>query len=352
MDHVVRKSTHWIPAQALNKRLHLIASLRGLARQEIEVHECHDIPWLFYASSYLSVLTPFVKGTPRKVFCVPPSLFLPRSTTSSFRQLFLAHFRTCITHSAQAAVLITLDMPYSDNLYSANDDESDNESFSNELSPTDGFFNQSPMSPSHMVPDPSLDRKDREEEDKVLIPRNETRNESGSASRSTTSPTLGQLFPSQNYASSQSNNHPAPLLPSSNTPSSPSSYRRTENNISSGPNNSMQGPPPAYTPSSPTTSSHSTHNNRSYSTFEPRRLEQGLASEPQSMGRPADDPDERTPLSENPVRKLSRRRLFIKKSLFVALVIAVVIGAMTTFLNWGQSVCTHISSTTIPASPT
>ena len=309
-------------------------------------------PWPFYASSYLSVLTAFIKGTPRKVFCVVSSLFPPAFHNLLFQATFSAHFRTCISHSAQAAVLIALDMPYSDNLYSANDDESDNESFSNELSPTDGFFNRRPMSPSHMVPDPSLDRKDREEEDKVLIPRNETRNESGSASRSTTSPTLEQLFPSQNYASSQSNNRPAPPPTSSNTPSSPSSYRRTDNNVFSAPNHSMQGPPPAYTPSSPTTSSHSTHNNRSYSTFEPRRLEQGLASEPQSMGRPAEDPDETTPLSENPVRKLSRRRLFIKKSLFVALVIAVVIGAMTTFLNWGQSVCTHILSVTIPASPT
>jgi hypothetical protein len=237
-------------------------------------------------------------------------------------------------------------MPYSDNLYSAIDDESDHESFSNELSPTDGFFNRSRMSPNHMVPDPSLDRKDREQEDKVLIPRNETRNESGSASRSTTSPTLGQLFPSQNYASSQSNNRPAPPPTSSNTPSSPSSYRRTDNNVFSEPNHQMQGPPPAYTPSSPTASSHSTHN-RSYSTFEPHRLEQGLASEPQSMSRPpADDPDETTPLSENRIKKPSRRRLFIKKLLFVALVIAVASGIMTTLLHWGQSVCTQVSSIT------
>ena len=271
-------------------------------------------------------------------------LFPPRYTNSGFRQHFFVPIRTCITHSAQAAELIALDMPYSDNLYSANDDESDNESFSNELSPTDGFFNRSPMSPNHMVADPSLDRKDREEEDKVLIPRNETRNESGSASRSATSPSLGQLFPSQNYASSQSNNRPAPPPTSSNNPSSPSSYRRTDNSVFSEPNHSMQGPPPAYTPSSPTTSSHSTHENRSYSTSEPRILEQGLASEPQSMGRPDDDPDENTPLSNNPVRKPSRRRLIIRKFLFVALVIAVATGIMSTLLSWGESVCTQVSS--------
>ena len=240
-------------------------------------------------------------------------------------------------------------MPYSDNLYSADTDDegaNDNESFSNELSPTDGFFNPSPMSPHHMVPDPSLDRKHAPEEDKVLIPRNETRNESGSASRSTASPALEQLFPSQNRASSQSDNHPAPPPPSSNTPSSPSSYRRSNNNnnnnnIFTAPNHSMQGPPPAYTPSSPTTSSHSTNNNRSYSTFEPHRTEQGVAPEPQSMGRPAGDPEENTPLIYTLIRKPSRRRLCIKHGLFIALVIAVAIGIMTTLFHWGQYVCTR-----------
>jgi hypothetical protein len=238
-------------------------------------------------------------------------------------------------------------MPYSDDLYSANDElPSDSESFSNELSPTDGFFHGS-QAPNRMVADPSLDRKDRAEEDKVLIPRSETRNESGSTSRSATSPTLGSLFPSQNRASSQSNNLPAPPSTSSNTHSSPPSRRRTESNIFSEPSHSTQGPqgpPPAYTPSSPTTSAPSTHI-RTYNTFEPSRIEQTVTPEPQSMGRPAEDPDENTPLSEFAFRKPSRRRNFLKKVLFFALVVAVALGIMSTLVNWSQSVCIQVSLT-------
>jgi hypothetical protein len=196
------------------------------------------------------------------------------------------------------------------------------------------------MASNAMVPDPSLDRKDAAQEDKVLISRSETRTQSGGPSRSTTSPTLGQLFPSQNYASSQSNNRPTPSS-SSDAPSSPVSQRRTDSNIFSEPSHSMQGPPPAYTPSSPTTSSHSTHN-RSYSTFEPNRLEQGLPSstEPQSMGRPAEDPDERTPLSYNQIRKPSQRRFLIRKLLFIALVIAILMAIVGPLIKLVESVCT------------
>ena len=46
-------------------------------------------------------------------------------------------------------------MPYTDNLYSA--DDSDVESFSNELSPTDGYFSNSRPSSGCDGPDPSLE---------------------------------------------------------------------------------------------------------------------------------------------------------------------------------------------------
>lgn len=233
-------------------------------------------------------------------------------------------------------------MPYSDNLYSANDEATDDdvEPFTDELSPTDGFLNRSPILPSLMVPDPSLDHKDAAEEDKVLIPSGETRNQPGSASRSTTAPTLGRLFPSQNYASSQSNNRPAAPPSNSNTPSSPPSSRRHDSNIFSAPAQSMQGPPPAYTPSSPTASSYTpSASRRTYSTFdEPTRIDQG-PPEPQSMRGPPDDPDEYTPLSNIQMKKPSQRRLFIKKLLFVALVAVVVMSIMTMLVNLGQPVC-------------
>jgi hypothetical protein len=61
------------------KQLHLIAVYAALARQEIEVYDCHDIPWsllrLFLSLRAYALYQRYTKG---KVFCVPSPLFLSR----------------------------------------------------------------------------------------------------------------------------------------------------------------------------------------------------------------------------------------------------------------------------------
>src|SRR4051812_5721699 len=101
-------------------------------------------------------------------------------------------------------------LPYSDNLYSAND-ESDAESFSDELSPADGYFNRRDMPTNELVPDPSQEDS-KTAEDKVLIPRREARQNSEIGSRATNSPTLSQLYPSHTDASAATSNN-VPLSP-------------------------------------------------------------------------------------------------------------------------------------------
>ena len=93
----------------------------------------------------------------------------------------------------------------SDNLYSANDEEDDNQfdrqSFSDELSPSDGYFRGgSGMPPNTMVADPSLDRKERVE-DKTLIPPPNVQQRAGQSSRTSMHPLLSRSPPSQSYAS-------------------------------------------------------------------------------------------------------------------------------------------------------
>jgi hypothetical protein len=199
-------------------------------------------------------------------------------------------------------------MLHSDNLHSAEGD-SDDESFNDELSPSDGYFNRQDMPPDTIVPDPSLDSK---EEPKTLIAGRNVQAiiemNSRSNSGATNSPVLPHSNPSHTYASPASSNNAAS---SSNiySPCQPISSRRTDN--LSLDHSSIRGPPPAYsTNATPTNSSQGLPAGRSYSTVSQNLLEQGLPShyEPQSMGGPVDEPHERTPLSGNAVRSASSRR--------------------------------------------
>jgi hypothetical protein len=233
-------------------------------------------------------------------------------------------------------------MTTSDNLYSA--EESDGESFSEELSPTDGYFNRGEPGdrrPNVMVPDPSMD--DKKVEDKTLIPTPHPQASTGGTSRSSLYPML-QTPSSRPYASPPSSeNNSSP--PTAYTPTSRMSSRR--HNSFSEHTPLMNIPPPAYSespvPSSPGNASqnqipHSpthTRNNSTYSTFPEHHLERGFQPprEPESMGGPP-DADERTPLSRDKPSP-SRRRLIIKKLIFVALVFAI-IGSLVTAILYSK----------------
>jgi len=221
-------------------------------------------------------------------------------------------------------------MPVSDNLYSAED--SDSESFSEELSPSDGYFNRGEMRRDVMVPDPSMDNK--KVEDKTLIPTPNPQAPAGGTSRSSLSAVLPQSASSRPYMSLPSNENIPSSLPNTYTPIPRMSSRRPAS-FSEHPPLMNIPPPPAYSESpdpSSSTSSQSrpprspqhSRNESTYSTFSEHNLERGFLPprEPQSMGGLV-DADERTPLSGDKPGP-SRTRLVIKKLLFIALVFAAI----------------------------
>ncbi|KAH7369761.1 hypothetical protein BKA65DRAFT_387535 [Rhexocercosporidium sp. MPI-PUGE-AT-0058] len=220
----------------------------------------------------------------------------------------------------------------SDNLYSADDSEDDDQldrqSFSDELSPSDGYFNRGGgISSNTMVSDPSIDRKERVE-DKTLIPPPNAQQRAGGSSRTAIHPLLPRSPPSQSYASQHTSSQ-SPPTSTIYTPASPVSPHRNEEMFSE---NSalLNGPPPAYTPSpvSPTTTSDPVE--RSYSTFPEHRLESAIppTREPESMGAPPYEPSERTPLASVPKLTPTRKRWL--KQFGVAVLVLIIITMFTT----------------------
>ncbi|EPE27847.1 hypothetical protein GLAREA_04638 [Glarea lozoyensis ATCC 20868] len=230
-------------------------------------------------------------------------------------------------------------MPVSDNLYSA--DDSDGESFSEELTPTNGYFHRGEMAPRAMLHDPQL-QDDKTPEPKVLVP---IPNARGTPRPSTAAnhPALSQFPPLGPHAMSvedtMSNATPLPR----HTETGPSLEPSREPNEQA----AMGGPPPAYTrnptpnPVFQPTSSRYTPSDassrplqepqspRRYSTFsEQPQLERGFLlplRTPESMGGEAGgNLDERTPLrgdeSVKPSRSTALKRVFVLAVVFIALV--------------------------------
>ncbi|KAF4625322.1 hypothetical protein G7Y89_g12844 [Cudoniella acicularis] len=223
-------------------------------------------------------------------------------------------------------------MPSSDNLYSAED--SDGESFSNELSPTDGYFNGTNRTPQRMVQDPTFD-DDKKPEAKTLIPTPTASSQAstGRTSRTSNYPALSQIISSGNYASHPSSEG-GPSSPMTRSSIPHTSSRRTDRIFSEN-TPLMNDAPPAYTPSPPTSSSsQESQESNTYSTFPENHLENGFLPrrEPESMGgpvdRPIEGPSERTPLSNNRRRSSPYRKL-IKKLLFIAIVFSASIAMVT-----------------------
>lgn len=220
----------------------------------------------------------------------------------------------------------------SDNLYSA-DDEFDHESLTDELSPTDGYFNRDGRRSNAMVQDPSVDQK---VEDKTLIP---PPNAQPGAGRSSSHPLLSRTPPTQSYASQHATSSNSAPSPSSNTPVSPISPRRNEHMFSEH-TALLNGPPPAYSPSPVSPTAPHEPVDRSYSTFPEHSLEAQPAfppnREPESMGVPVYEPTERTPLAAEPLKTNKRRRLLHFG--IAALVFILVVVFMTTTMKQEKSV--------------
>lgn len=304
--------------------------------------------WLSYRS--ISPCLPSIKSFHASIRTLFPKFsssfasFL-LSTESIDRGPVSPHHRDIASPRCRQRNLV-LEMPYSDNLYSA-DVESDAESFSDELSPTDGYFNRRDIPREILVPDPS--QSSNSSDDKDELARQEARQNSEVASRTTGSPTLSNMYPSLPDASAATSVR-TPSSPVSNTPSSPVSSRRTDDLYSES-TPLMHAPPPAYSASPTLPLAPVFPDPRNYSTFAPHQLEQGLPSrqEPESMGGPVDIPNERTPLSIShsegsslppfKTRRSSPCRTLIRKLLFLALVVTVVVLLLTTMLHSKSNVC-------------
>jgi hypothetical protein len=227
-------------------------------------------------------------------------------------------------------------MSSSSNLYAA--DDTDAHSFSDELSPADGYFNHGDV-PRHLVQDPSIDYKP---EPKTLIAPPQ-QSSTGGTSRSSLHSLLPRSPSAQHYASPQlqlntSNSHVSFDSPSS-IASSP-----TEDMFLEITTPLTSGPPPAYSPSPAPPSLPQEAPEQRYSTI-PEEERGFLAHrEPESMGGPIEGPDERTPLSvsrrrESPFRKMTKTiRKAIKKTLLAALLIVVALTLLLHFFMNRSSV--------------
>ena len=262
-------------------------------------------------------------------------------------------------------------MPRSDDLYSA---DSDAESFTNELSPTDGYFTRG-MPADVLVPDPTPDLDRKTTEDKVLIPGPgglvgaAPSNTSVSSRNTQSASSLAQLYPSHaTHASSRPTDDtplPTPLAmfgttapisplrnttpfsPRSITPNSPRSPRQTINTHSSEHTPLVGAPPPAYSASPNHNPRQPLQHNRSYHTFDQNRPDQHTqAQRPVSMGRPEHAHEESIPLHKPYHQKHSFcglcevvSREIIRKLLFAALVVVVFVTILLSTLNIKLSVC-------------
>jgi hypothetical protein len=176
------------------------------------------------------------------------SILIVRRAAASSRQQFTTSYLTVSLRniSRLQPVEAGLAMTHSDNLYSA--EESDHESFSDELSPADGYFGRGQISPNAMVPDPSIE-VDSKPEAKTLIPPHLLE----SMGRGSRISNHSSSLPSHSYASAHSASNSFPSR-SSYIPTSPVSSRRLDDLFPRRPA-SMNGPPPAYSPSPEPTSS-------------------------------------------------------------------------------------------------
>lgn len=221
-------------------------------------------------------------------------------------------------------------MSSSSNLYSA--DDSDRDSFSEELTPTDGYFNGQRMSSNRTVQDPSVDSKP---EPKIRAEDFEHLRSTGggasgtshgaSNSHPSSPPARRALSPSPINTSSQ---HVA-YSPQSSGASTPTQNMYSEESPL------VSGPPPAYSPNPTSPLVPQQGIEQRYSTFPQEERGFVPARTPQSMGGPPENIEERLPLIRQPRSPLHRTINAVRNSAGKSIIVLLIfIGAFVTLTHF------------------
>ncbi|KAI0537032.1 hypothetical protein GGR58DRAFT_363392 [Xylaria digitata] len=259
-------------------------------------------------------------------------------------------------------------MPYSDDMYSMNED-SDGEDYADQLSPSDGQFpasssNETPHIPNVFIPDPTLQHRTQSEaeskareadKDRLLNSQSELGRHSVESSFSRSSSRLEQAaritsgLPSHHHREitySQSSASRSPSRVFCNRARPPSVYSEA---------------PPAYSPSSfssiPPGSTSQQDRKRNYNTFAANRImgapeveaESLLGHQPESMGAPVDQ-ESLTPAWARRVRRRLPAWLNWKYGLLALAVLIVLIATLSGIASSSHSHKEN-DSNTLPAEP-
>lgn len=221
---------------------------------------------------------------------------------------------------------------YSDNLYSA---DSDDESMSDALSPTDGYFEIREHPSEMMVEDPSFEASSTAQSKAQEARRQSEARSQGGDEASITSPPSSTAYNSRPFTPSTTAAY-TPSSPSARTHATPASpKRRSVDHYTE--SSSLLHPvaPPAYSPAvSPTTNTPAPALAGNYNTISSSQVEEGRVQyrQPESMGAPPADVTERTPLWTKQV-KVSRTRKCMKNCLLVLLLAAVSLTLLVTIVR-------------------
>lgn len=224
---------------------------------------------------------------------------------------------------------------YSDNLYSA--DDSDVGSLSDALSPTDGYFEDRGHPQEMLVEDPSLGAGSTAESKAQEARRESAANSQEGQTPSVDAPLISRATPSQQYIPATTAAYAPSSLSAQASHSSVSPHRRTSDTYTETSSLLRPAPPPAYSPAtSPTFSTPATNFNGNYSTITSSQVEEGQVPhrEPESMGGPPEDLNNRTPLYTREI-KFSRARKCMKSCLLMLLTLVIMVSLLMTLIKAG-----------------
>jgi hypothetical protein len=226
-------------------------------------------------------------------------------------------------------------MPYTGSLYSA--DDSDIESFSDELSPTDGYFTRRDHPQEVMIQDPSLEANQSTSQWKADGARGES--EANPDSYGVASSQLPRSSPSPIFTSLTTSTAFTPVFPTANIVRSSTIPRSQRENLYSETSALFyHTAPPAYSPATSQARTQPLVQNvdvLNYSTFPVHQLEH----QPESMSQPGAF-NGQSPLGLKQFRNVSRLQQ-CKKLLLIVLVLSLAVGILIIAVKPSENVSSY-----------